>query len=129
MLPYIPTIDRPPNVDGTLEQVLVEPGYHSPSPLVPPPPPPQPHSIQPTKMPPLTEERFMDAFMWFSNLTGIRLNEQDFFIDGHQVNPWELYRTVSLRNGFDSVRSHEHTVSFSQLTKKISQIFSLFWAR
>jgi len=45
----------------------------------------------------------MDAFMLFSNLTGIRLNEQDFFIEGHQVNPWELYRTVSLRNGFDSV--------------------------
>ena len=57
----------------------------------------------------------MDAFMSFSNLTGIRLNEQDFFTDGHQVNPWELYRTVSLRNGFDSVRFHDHTISFPSL--------------
>lgn len=48
----------------------------------------------------------MDAFMLFSTFTGVRLNELDFFIDGHQVNPWELHRTVSLRNGFDSVRLH-----------------------
>lgn len=68
--------------------------------------PPQPHSIQPIMVPPLTEERFMDAFMLFSTFTGVRLNEPDFFIDGHQVNPWELHRTVSLRNGFDSVRLH-----------------------
>ncbi len=46
----------------------------------------------------------MDAFMLFSNATGIKLNERDFFIEGHQVNPWDLYRTVSLRKGFDSVR-------------------------
>jgi hypothetical protein len=46
----------------------------------------------------------MDAFMMFSDATGIRLNERDFFIEGRQVNPWELYRTVFLRNGFDSVR-------------------------
>ena len=49
----------------------------------------------------------MHAFRSFSNHTGIRLNEQDFLIDGHQVNPWKLYRTVSLRNGFDSVRLHD----------------------
>jgi hypothetical protein len=114
MLPYTPTNDRLPKVDGILEQVLVDAGCHSPSPLLPP-PPPQLHSIQPIRMPSLTEERFMDAFMLFSNLTGIRLNEQDFFIEGHQVNPWELYRTVSLRNGFDSVRLHDHTISFSPL--------------
>jgi hypothetical protein len=59
----------------------------------------------------------MDAFMLFSNLTGVRLNEQDFFIEGHQVNPWELYRTVSLRNGFDSVRLHGHTMYFSPLIR------------
>jgi len=54
----------------------------------------------------------MDAFMLFSSLTGIKLNEQDFFIEGYQVNPWELYRTVSFRNGFDSVRLPDHTISF-----------------
>lgn len=117
MPPYMPTNtnDRPPNVDGTLEQVLVGADYHSPSPLLPTPPPPQPHSIQPIKMPPLTEGRFMDAFMWFSNHTGIRLNEQAFFIEGHQVNPWELYRSVASRNGFDSVRLRDHTISVSSL--------------
>ena len=65
----------------------------------------------------------MDAFMLFSNLTGIRLNEQDFFIDGHQVNPWELYRTVSLRNGFDSVCVHDHTISFSPAYETFSKFF------
>jgi hypothetical protein len=103
MLPYIPTNDRPRKVDGIVEQVLIDAGYHSSFPPLPP-PPPQQRGVQPTGMPLLTEERFMDAFVSFSNLTGIRLNEQDFFIEGHQVNPWELYRTVSLRNGFDSVR-------------------------
>jgi hypothetical protein len=49
----------------------------------------------------------MNAFMTLSSLTGIRLNEQDFFIEGHQENSWELYRTVSLRNGFDPVRLHQ----------------------
>ena len=68
----------------------------------------------------------MDAFMLFSNLTGIRLNEQDFFIDGHQVNPWELYRTVSLRNSFDSVRFHDHTISFSQLMRHFPNFLNFF---
>ena len=68
----------------------------------------------------------MDAFMSFSNLTGIRLNEQDFFIEGHQVNPWELYRTVSLRNGFDSVSLHNRTVSSSPLIRLFPKI-SFFW--
>lgn len=45
----------------------------------------------------------MDAFMVFSNATSVRLNEQDFFIEGLQVNPWELHRIVFARNGFDSV--------------------------
>ena len=115
MLPYIPTNVSPLHANEILEQVLVEPGYHSPSPL-PLAPLPQPHGIQPTTMRPLTEKQFMDAFRLFSNLTGIRLNEQDFFIEGHQVNPWELYRTVSLRNGFDSVRLYDHAISFSPLT-------------
>ena len=105
MMPYIPFNDPPPKVNG--RQVL-EPGYHPLSQMLPPAlPQPQPHTIQPTiRMPPgpLTEEQFMDAFMMFSNATGIRLNERDFFIEGRQVNPWELYRTVFLRNGFDSVR-------------------------
>jgi len=103
MLPFVPANDLPPNVDGIPEQELVEAGYHSPSPMLPLPPPPLPY-IQPIKMSPLTEARFMDAFMLFSNATGIKLNERDFFIEGHQVNPWDLYRTVSLRKGFDSVR-------------------------
>jgi hypothetical protein len=46
----------------------------------------------------------MDAFMLFSNATGVRLSEQAFLIEGRQVNPWELHRTVVGRNGFDSVR-------------------------
>jgi hypothetical protein len=45
----------------------------------------------------------MDAFMLFSNATGVRLSEQAFLIEGRQVNPWELHRTVVGRNGFDSV--------------------------
>jgi hypothetical protein len=53
---------------------------------------------------PLTEEKFMDLFMLFSHATGLRLNEQDFNIEGHQVNPWDLHRMVFARNGFDSVR-------------------------
>lgn len=61
----------------------------------------------------------MDAFVQFSDLTGIRLNEQDFFIEGHQVNPWDLYRTVSLRNGFDSVRLHDRTISFFPLMETL----------
>ena len=71
----------------------------------------------------------MDAFMLFSNLTGIRLNEQDFFIEGHQVNPWELYRAVSLRNGFDSVRLHDHTIPFSPALMKLFPKFFFFWDR
>lgn len=55
-------------------------------------------------VPPLTEERFMDLFMLFSHTTGVRLSEQDFNIEGRQVNPWALHRTVFARNGFDSVR-------------------------
>lgn len=75
----------------------------------PPPLPPQmPHqqqqSIGSMQLPPLTEEKFMDLFMLFSYATGLRLNEQDFNIEGHQVNPWELHRMVFTRNGFDSVR-------------------------
>jgi hypothetical protein len=70
----------------------------------------------------------MDAFMLFSNLTDIRLNEQDFFIEGHQVNPWELYRTVSLRNGFDSVRLYDHTISLSTLMRLFPKK-KIFWAR
>ena len=58
-------------------------------------------SIQP---PPLTEEKFMDLFMLFSHATGLRLNEHDFKIEGYQVNPWDLHRTVFARNGFDMVR-------------------------
>lgn len=69
----------------------------------------------------------MDAFMLFSNLTGIRLNEQDFFIEGHQVNPWELYRTVSLRNGFDSVSLHDRTISFSPLMSYFSGLGDYEW--
>ena len=71
----------------------------------------------------------MEAFMLFSNLTDIRLNEQDFFIEGHQVNPWELYRTVSVRNGFDSVRLHDHTISFPPLMRLFPFFFFFFWAR
>ena len=111
MLPYILTNDRLPNIDGTLpaEQVLVEAGYYSLSPLLPPPRPRQSHSIHKNA----SSDRFMDTFMLFSNLTGIELNEQDFFVDVYQVNPWELYRTVFSRNGFDSVCLHDYTVSFS----------------
>jgi len=68
----------------------------------------------------------MDAFMLFSSLTGIRLNERDFFIEGHQVNPWELYRTVSLRNGFDSVRLHDRTIPFSLLMRLFPKISFFF---
>ena len=102
MLPYILTNDRPPNIDGTLpaEQVLVEAGYQS-------------HSIHKNA----SSDRFMDTFMLFSNLTGIGLNEQDFFIDGYQVNPWELYGTISSRNGFDSVCLHDYTISYSLLKR------------
>ena len=46
----------------------------------------------------------MEHFMQFSKATGITLNEQDFMIDGRQVNPWALHRIVFARNGFDSVR-------------------------
>jgi hypothetical protein len=53
---------------------------------------------------PLTEERFMEHFTLFSHATGIRLNEQDFNIEGRQVNPWALHSAVFARNGFDSVR-------------------------
>ena len=55
-------------------------------------------------VPPLTEERFMDLFVLFSHATGVRLIEQDFNIEGQQVNPWTLHRAVFVRNGFDSVR-------------------------
>jgi hypothetical protein len=94
MLPYILTNDRLPNIDGTLpaEQVLAEAGYYSPSPLL---PPPRPRQSRIHKN--ASSDRFMDTFMLFSNLTGIGLNEQDFFVDGYQVNPWELYRTVLIR--------------------------------
>ena len=68
----------------------------------------------------------MDAFMLFSNLTGIRLNEEDFFIEGHQVNPWELYRAVSLRDGFDTVRLHDHTIPFSPLKRLFPKISFFF---
>jgi hypothetical protein len=53
---------------------------------------------------PLAEEKFMELFMLFSHATGIRLNEQDFNIEGQQVNPWSLHKAVFARNGFDSVR-------------------------
>jgi len=65
----------------------------------------QPQVIGSMQLPPLTEEKFMDLFMLFSHATGLRLNEQDFNIEGHQVNPWDLHRMVFARNGFDSVRS------------------------
>jgi hypothetical protein len=55
-------------------------------------------------LPDLTEEGFMDLFMRFSHATGIRLSEQDFNIEGRQVNPWTLHRAVIARGGFDSVR-------------------------
>ncbi len=55
-------------------------------------------------LPNLTEEGFMDLFMRFSHATGIRLGEQDFNIEGRQVNPWTLHRAVIARGGFDSVR-------------------------
>jgi hypothetical protein len=64
--------------------------------------PPQQH-IQPMELSPLTEERFMDLFMMFSCATGVRLNEQDFIIEGQQVNPWALHSAVFAQNGFDSV--------------------------
>ena len=75
----------------------------------PPPLPPQmPHQQQQAigsmQLPPLTEEKFMDLFMLFSHATGLRLNEQDFNIEGHQVNPWDLYRMVIALDGFDLVR-------------------------
>ncbi|KAI0279316.1 hypothetical protein BGY98DRAFT_933326 [Russula aff. rugulosa BPL654] len=54
-------------------------------------------------MTPLTEERFMDAFMLFSNLTGIRLNEQDFFIDGNQVTMNGEWSMVGVDLGFRPV--------------------------
>lgn len=75
----------------------------------------QPQAIGSMQLSPLTEEKFMDMFMLFSHATGLRLNEQDFNIDGHQVNPWDLHRMVFSRNGFDSVRfrkqAHHHTLS------------------
>lgn len=55
----------------------------------------------------------MDDFMLFSNATGVRLSEQAFLIEGRVVNPWELHRIVSARNGFDSVRLIDKAILFS----------------
>ena len=46
----------------------------------------------------------MDVFALFSHVTGVGLSEQDFNIEGRQVNPWALRRAVFMRNGFESVR-------------------------
>ena len=90
-------------------------------------PPPLPFSDQQQQQPqpmelielppPLTEERFMEHFMLFSHATGIRLNEQEFYIEGQQVNPWALHRAVFARNGFDSVRISLTKFFFSGIKK------------
>ncbi len=78
-------------------------------PGAPPQPPPQaPHApqqptIQCSKLPPLSEDRFKALFSQFANTTGIRLNDRDRVIDGRPINPWALHRAVFARNGFDSV--------------------------
>ncbi|KAI9512945.1 hypothetical protein F5148DRAFT_1159448 [Russula earlei] len=72
-----------------------------------PPPQQQQQQNQPVGLPFLTEERFMDFFMLFSYATGVRLNEQDFIIEGRPVNPWLLHRAVFARNGFDSVTAND----------------------
>ncbi|KAI9462131.1 hypothetical protein F5148DRAFT_1213912 [Russula earlei] len=71
------------------------------------PPQQQQQQNQPVGLPFLTEERFMDFFMLFSYATGVRLNEQDFIIEGRPVNPWLLHRAVFARNGFDSVTAND----------------------
>ncbi|KAH9178399.1 hypothetical protein EDB89DRAFT_1843929 [Lactarius sanguifluus] len=79
----------------------------------PPQPPPQaPHqppqrTFQCSKLPPLPEDRFKALFAQYANTTGLRLNEQDFFVDGRPVSPWALHRAVFARNGFDSVNAND----------------------
>jgi len=75
-----------------------------PPPLPPQIPLQQQQSIGSIRSLPLTEEKFMDLFMLFSHATGLRLNELDFNIEGHQVNPWDLHKMVFALDGFDLVR-------------------------
>ncbi len=66
--------------------------------------PPQQQSVQPSKLPPLSEDRFKALLTRFANATGIRPNYREFVIDDRQISPWALHRAVFGRNGFDSVR-------------------------
>jgi hypothetical protein len=105
-------------VHHDVQQVIAFPpnGADPPlAPLSPQMPQQQQQSIGSIQPPPLTEEKFMDLFMLFSHATGLRLNEQDFKIEGYQVNPWDLHKTIFARNGFDMVRfrkqAHFRTLS------------------
>ncbi|KAH9029865.1 hypothetical protein EDB85DRAFT_1891902 [Lactarius pseudohatsudake] len=73
----------------------------------PPPQAPQQRTFQCSKLPPLPEDRFKALFAQFANTIGLRLNEQDFFVDGRPVSPWALHRAVFARNGFDSVDAND----------------------
>lgn len=42
--------------------------------------------------------------MQLTGSKGIRLNGSDLAIEGRAIDLWALHRTVSLKNGFDSVR-------------------------
>ncbi|KAH9999232.1 hypothetical protein BJV74DRAFT_177389 [Russula compacta] len=97
MLSHVSSVDPLP-LSGAVARIA---SYPSPM------PPLQQQHIQPMQFPLLTEEHFMEHFMQFSEATGITLNEQDFMIDGRQVNPWALHRVVSARNGFDSVTAND----------------------
>ncbi|KAH9029867.1 hypothetical protein EDB85DRAFT_1813918, partial [Lactarius pseudohatsudake] len=59
--------------------------------------------------PPLPEYRFKVLFTQFANITGLRLNDRDFVIDGRPVNPWALHRATVARNGFEWVCSRSVT--------------------
>ena len=64
--------------------------------------PPSQQPIPLNKLPCLPEDRFKSSFVQFTRSKGIRLNERDLAIDGH--NLWALHKAVFLRNGFESVR-------------------------
>src|ERR1700761_6948368 len=94
MSPHVSGIDVPFN--GTLAQTPdppQQPPPHSPH------PPPQ-LAVQCSRLPALPEDRFKALFVQFANTTGLRLNDQDFVIDGQPISPWDLHRVVFARNGF-----------------------------
>ncbi|KAH9068206.1 hypothetical protein EDB83DRAFT_2377543, partial [Lactarius deliciosus] len=64
-------------------------------------------TIQTSKLPPLSEDRFKVLFTQFANTTGLRLNDRDFVFDGRPVNLWALHRAVFARNGFESVTAND----------------------